>query len=298
MKTMKRILAFVIVIAMVSAICSDTVTAKTKVKLNKKKITLSITNKKKNPTATLKVKGLSKKMVKKAKWYTSKKSVATVKKGKVTAKNAGKTTITCKVKGKKYTCKVTVVDKRTDDTDLKIIITEKASESEQCKIGRDFPTREQMIQNAIDVGLDPGPSSYAEGGLGLYTVNKFIITYKGKDITSKVNYKIEMPQVGRHTESGDSSKLAIITSPGIIDISTTGYFFGITCSYKNVKRTFQMKKVKAAPSSYILCMYCSKPWSNTEHDNRSMRELLQAGKCTCSQYWVIKFARALDIEIR
>ena len=46
------------------------------------------------------------------KWKTSKKSVATVSsKGVVTAKKAGKATITCTLKnGKKYTCTVTVKD--------------------------------------------------------------------------------------------------------------------------------------------------------------------------------------------
>lgn len=45
---------------------------------------------------------------KKIRWFSSKKKVATVKKGKVTAKNSGKTTITAKVGKKKFRCKVTV----------------------------------------------------------------------------------------------------------------------------------------------------------------------------------------------
>lgn len=54
--------------------------------------TLTVKNTKKTPT-----------------WKSSKKSVATVsKKGKVTAKAPGTTTITATVSGKKYTCKVTV----------------------------------------------------------------------------------------------------------------------------------------------------------------------------------------------
>lgn len=46
---------------------------------------------------------------KKAKWTTSKRSVANItQKGKVTAKNKGITTITAKIGKKKYTCKITV----------------------------------------------------------------------------------------------------------------------------------------------------------------------------------------------
>lgn len=109
MKTMKRIVMVIMVITMMLTLANPAaVNAAQNVKLNKKKVTLTITDKKKNPAVTLKVKNTSKK----AKWTTSNKKVATVKKGKVTAKGAGKATITCKVDGKKLTCKVTVKDKR------------------------------------------------------------------------------------------------------------------------------------------------------------------------------------------
>ncbi|MEY8426885.1 Ig-like domain-containing protein [Lachnospiraceae bacterium 46-15] len=74
--------------------------AKAKVKLNKTKVTLNV-----KKTYKLKVSGTAKKVT----WSSSKKSVATVSKtGKVTAKKKGTATITAKVSGKKYTCKVTV----------------------------------------------------------------------------------------------------------------------------------------------------------------------------------------------
>ncbi len=73
--------------------------AKSKVKLNKKKLTLIEGN-----SYKLKVKGTKKKV----KWSSSNKKIATVKKGKVVAKKAGKATITAKVGKKKYKCKVTV----------------------------------------------------------------------------------------------------------------------------------------------------------------------------------------------
>ena len=81
----------------------STVEAASKVKLNKKKVTLYV-----GKSTTLKVKGTKKKV----KWSSNKKSVATVSsKGKVKAKKKGTATITAKVGKKKYKCKVTVKKK-------------------------------------------------------------------------------------------------------------------------------------------------------------------------------------------
>ena len=111
MKTMKRIATLIMAITMLVALVNPaTVEAAQKVKLNKKKATLTITDKKKNPTVTLKVKNTTKK----AKWSTSNKKVAKVSNGKVIAKGVGKATITCKVNGKKLTCEITVKDKICD----------------------------------------------------------------------------------------------------------------------------------------------------------------------------------------
>lgn len=74
--------------------------AKAKIKLNKKKLTLTV-----GDTYKLKLKNCKKKI----KWSSSKKKVATVNaKGKIKAKKAGTTIITAKVKGKKYKCRVKV----------------------------------------------------------------------------------------------------------------------------------------------------------------------------------------------
>lgn len=61
--------------------------------------------------STVQLKAMLNGTVKKAKWTSSKKSVATVNsKGKVTAKKAGTATITAKIDGKSVTCKVKVIN--------------------------------------------------------------------------------------------------------------------------------------------------------------------------------------------
>ena len=85
--------------------------------LNKTKLSINV-----GKTYQLKITG-----TKASKWSSSKKSVATVNsKGKVTAKKAGKTTITCKGNdGKFYKCTVTVKEKHTHKYTSKV--TKKAT---------------------------------------------------------------------------------------------------------------------------------------------------------------------------
>lgn len=86
-------------------------TTKITAKVGKKKYSCKVTVNFKNMTlnvgkkTTLKVVGVQSSKVK---WSSSKKSVATVKGGKITAKKAGITTITAKVGKIKYSCKVKV----------------------------------------------------------------------------------------------------------------------------------------------------------------------------------------------
>lgn len=79
-------------------------------KLNKSKITLTITKKKTKPAYKLKVKNTA---GKKVKWTTSNKKVVTVSKsGKVVAKKKGSAVVKAKVGKKVLTCKVVVKDNR------------------------------------------------------------------------------------------------------------------------------------------------------------------------------------------
>ena len=96
----KKLLLLIIMLLTVMALSN---TANAAVKLNKKKVTLTV-----GKTVQLKVKGTKAKV----KWSSSNKKIAAVsKKGKVKAKKAGKATITAKVGKKKYKCRVTVKKK-------------------------------------------------------------------------------------------------------------------------------------------------------------------------------------------
>lgn len=286
MKTIKKILCFVVTVAIVVAGFQVTAEAATKVKLNKKAVTLTITDSKKNPTTTLKVKGVSSKVAKKAKWSTSKKSVATVKKGKVTAKKAGKATITCKVKGKKYTCKVTVKDNRTKNTGtLNVTITQKASET---GLGPKHPAH--APKGFEDLVSD----SYlrSKGGGEPYGVNKITVTYNGKDVTNEAKYEI------------DNTQVACVTSPGVIKATNQGMLFNLTVSYKGVEKTFRMGKTTVA-NSHIIC-YCGEVFARDEFctlqnpcsDDEPCPHCKHSKENRCGGHWIGQYVQYIDIRIK
>lgn len=96
---MKRKKSLVLLLIL-TLVLTMTIPVSAAVKISNKSITLIAGQKK-----TIKVTGTKKK----AKWSTSKSSVATVtQSGVVTAKKKGTATITAKIDSKKYTCKVTV----------------------------------------------------------------------------------------------------------------------------------------------------------------------------------------------
>ena len=100
MKKFRNLMSICLVFVMILSIVPLQVQAKSTVKLNKASTTVYV-----GKTTTLKITGTSKKIA----WSSSNKKIATVSsKGKVTAKKKGTATITAKVNGKSYKCKVTV----------------------------------------------------------------------------------------------------------------------------------------------------------------------------------------------
>ena len=103
MQTMKkpvfRILAIIVICAIVGGLVPSVQADAAAVKISEKKKTMKV-----GESFTLTLKNAKGKVT----WKSSDKSVATVKKGVVTAAGEGKAKITAKNNGKKYTCKITV----------------------------------------------------------------------------------------------------------------------------------------------------------------------------------------------
>lgn len=136
------------------------VEAKAAPRLNYKKVTL-VQGKKKR----LKVRNLSRR--RKVKWYSTKKSVATVnKKGVVKAKRKGKAYIVAKVGKKKYRCKVIVKKK-------------KKKSNKKVKINKS--TKRQLPYDAKDFAFLPDKNYAAGTSLDFFTT---LIDAYGKDFSN------------------------------------------------------------------------------------------------------------------
>ena len=149
MKSLKKIqvLALALIVALGVAVLPNTVSAATP-KLSKTKVTLTV-----GKSTTLKLNNAPKN--KKVTWTTSDKKIATVsQKGKVTAKKAGKATITAKVSNKKYTCKVTVKSKSQDTQAADIKFTNEAGKNKNDVAALEAIIREQNSKNGADLPTD------------------------------------------------------------------------------------------------------------------------------------------------
>ena len=149
-------------------------------KLNKTKVTLTITKKKTKPAVQLKVKNAA---GRKVKWTSSNKKVATVsKKGKIVAKKKGVAMITVKVKGSKtLRCKVTVKDNRKAVTKKPITNPAPNGECEHnwvqkekvvdtkyaCSCGKLFDTEEQWTMHNDEV-VENGGTRHSFSPYGIY----------------------------------------------------------------------------------------------------------------------------------
>ena len=108
-KSIATIVVIALTLTLAMPVTAEAATKKAP-KLNKSKVTLTITKKKTKPTVQLKVKNTA---GKKVKWTSSNKKVVTVsKKGKVVAKKKGSAVVKVKVGNRTLKCKVTVKDKR------------------------------------------------------------------------------------------------------------------------------------------------------------------------------------------
>lgn len=159
--------------------------AKSKVKLNKGKVTLIVGQKTK-----LKLKNYKKKI----KWSSSKKKVATVnKKGVVTAKKKGAAKITAKAGKKQYICRITVKEKKKNISEK----TGSTPTAEQKEKRDDVPSVTASATPSVTAGATPfenvsvmpsaDPSATASSEEITAEVPKFLNfkTYDGKDIQTE-----------------------------------------------------------------------------------------------------------------
>lgn len=169
-KTRKKgIRSLALLLALILAIGFSPVTnveAKAAPRLNYKKVTL-VQGKKKR----LKVRNLSRR--RKVKWYSTKKSVATVnRKGVVKAKRKGKAYIVAKVGRKKYRCRVIVKKK----------VRRKKKSNKKVKINKS--TKRQLPYDAKDFAFSPEKSYAAGTSLDFFTT---LVDSYGKDFSSTSN---------------------------------------------------------------------------------------------------------------
>ncbi len=151
---MKRLLIMTLLITLLMSVpsCGEKqASADTGAGAASQKQTIKLTKAKLSMTAgtsrTIKLKGAKASRVR---WSSSKKSVATVSKGKIKARKAGKATITAKYKNKKYRCKVTVRNKKEEP----VIEPEQPADDpadpsqdpEQPAEGTDTPAEEQKLK--------------------------------------------------------------------------------------------------------------------------------------------------------
>lgn len=168
-KTRKKgIRSLAILLALILAIGFSPVTnveAKAAPRLNYKKVTL-VQGKKKR----LKVRNLSRRRRRKVKWYSTRKSVATVnRKGVVKAKRKGKAYIVAKVGRKKYRCKVIVKKK----------VRRKKKSNKKVKINKS--TKRQLPYDAKDFAFLPDKNYAAGTSLDFFTT---LIDAYGKDFSN------------------------------------------------------------------------------------------------------------------
>lgn len=230
MKKMRKALVVIVAVVIAQTAVPTTAEASTKnATLNKKSVTLKMTDKKPNPTVTLKVKNAS---VVSTTWASSNKKVATVNRGKVTAKKAGKATITCTITSgwgvkKTLKCKVVVKDKRTPLAD--------AATAKKLKVTFVKATKEDNR-------------------------NYFKVTYDGKDVTNKVTYKTTLDGKEYSGFKANIKKGVLIDYPNRWPGADGRFDIVITYKVNNkiIKKTV---KLKHKDCKEVWCVECDCGWT-------------------------------------
>lgn len=199
MKKGKKILTLLLAVVMLITILPVQTQAASKGKLNKTKATIYV-----GSNTTLKLSETSKKIT----WSTSKKSVAMVNsKGKVTAKKAGKATITAKVSGKKYNCKITVKNPYLSATSMNLTVKQRYT----LKLTGTSVTKYSSSNRSIATVTSRGKITARKAGKTTITVRG----QNGKTYKCKVTVKVIGTVCNSHDwDNGTVTKEATYTLTG------------------------------------------------------------------------------------
>ena len=245
--------------------------AKTKVKLNKKSLTLVSGEK-----YTLKVQGVSSTV----KWSSSNKKIATVnKKGTVLAKNAGSCKITAKANGKKYTCKVKVI---ADVVSSKITGISIASKPSKTTYYKDDKLSSDGL--SIKVKYENGESEVVNEG---FTCSPTELTSVGNQ-TITVSYQGKKTSFDVKVNNDEVSEISIIKKPYKLEFAVDEEInvdgISVELKYASGKKketneglTFSPKSFRAEGTQTVYVTY---------------------GQKTCNYTVSVKKAQLTSIELR
>ncbi len=223
--------------------------AKAKPKLSKTKITI-----KRGKTFTLKLKHAK---ASKVRWTTSKRSVAQVKNGKITAVKKGKATITAGYRGKKYKCKVTVSPRIThfgktftvykNDT-IKLLLKNTKGHTYKAKAWK------TSNKNIVTISKDGVVSGKQVGTVTITAVNNYGDEIKGTvKVIDPFNALKEYITANGKTDSEGSK---------YISYSNNNYSYFITYNSASAQFEFQGEYTNA-DNSYDVIMYMNHKGSKT-----------------------------------
>lgn len=225
MKKMKskpklKILSLILVVALfVNSLTFSASYAKTKVKLNKTKATLTIGN-----SIRLTLKNTKSK----PKWSSSKKSVATVNsRGNVIAKSAGKAKITAKLGEKKYTCNITIPKQYISSSSITLCVGEnKVITIYGTSFGDNINWRSEnnniatISEDGIITGLGAGTTAiYGTVNNGKGKTHKCQVTVFSNSISTQKPHVTNEPEITNPPVSNVTPTPAPIINP---IISVTG----------------------------------------------------------------------------
>lgn len=273
-KSIIRVLSVCLVFMLVLSVVPMQAQAKTTVKINKTKTTIYV-----GKSTTLKITGTSKKIT----WSSSNKKVATVSsKGKVTAKKKGTATITAKVSGKSYKCKVTVKNPYLNATKKKLEV----NKTYTLKLTGATAKKYTSSKKSVATVNSKGKITAVKAGTATITVTdsnkktyKCVITVTSKETTHTHSYTAKVTTPATCTTNGVKTYTCSCGDSYTEIIKATGHSWDEgkittepTCTTEGVK-TFTCKNCGEIKTETIEKIEHNYTWE-TNGNTRTM-------KCSC-----------------